>query len=208
MNLAEHMAAAGGYLDPQRDDPRIFFADDAPPDQNFMDWHAGVRRAFAGADAGPWFAFCYAGACAFSLLAADKLGVQSPYWATFTVIMVMRHEGTVSLKLVILYMLGTLAGVPVAGALAEIASGHPMALVALATLAAACGRLGFALNAAAGYLAFTVFLVVIIELIRDSAVPPSALVLTRLYDVGVGCVIALVGTLVAGRGRLGRESAT
>ncbi|MBZ0295295.1 MAG: hypothetical protein K8L99_22225 [Anaerolineae bacterium] len=32
MNLAEHMAAAGGYLDPQRDDPRIFFADDAPPD--------------------------------------------------------------------------------------------------------------------------------------------------------------------------------
>ena len=32
MNLAEHIAVAGGYLDPQRDDPRIFFADDAPPD--------------------------------------------------------------------------------------------------------------------------------------------------------------------------------
>ena len=32
MNLAEHMAVAGGYLDPQRDDPRIFFEDDAPPD--------------------------------------------------------------------------------------------------------------------------------------------------------------------------------
>ena len=32
MNLAERMAVAGGYLDPQRDDSRIFFEDDAPPD--------------------------------------------------------------------------------------------------------------------------------------------------------------------------------
>jgi hypothetical protein len=32
INLAEHMAVAGGYLDPQRDDPRIFFDDSAPPD--------------------------------------------------------------------------------------------------------------------------------------------------------------------------------
>lgn len=32
MNLAERMAIAGGYLDPQRADPRIFFEDDAPDD--------------------------------------------------------------------------------------------------------------------------------------------------------------------------------
>lgn len=32
MNLAENMAVAGGYLDPERDDPRIFFEDDAPAD--------------------------------------------------------------------------------------------------------------------------------------------------------------------------------
>ncbi|QPC83058.1 hypothetical protein G4Y79_01390 [Phototrophicus methaneseepsis] len=32
LNLAESMAVAGGYLDPERDDPRIFFEDDAPPD--------------------------------------------------------------------------------------------------------------------------------------------------------------------------------
>ncbi|MEQ8672774.1 MAG: hypothetical protein RLP44_11885 [Aggregatilineales bacterium] len=32
MNLAESMAVEGGYLDPERDDPRIFFEDDAPPD--------------------------------------------------------------------------------------------------------------------------------------------------------------------------------
>lgn len=32
MNLAENMAVAAGFLDPNRDDPRIFFADDAPTD--------------------------------------------------------------------------------------------------------------------------------------------------------------------------------
>ncbi|QPC81706.1 hypothetical protein G4Y79_18725 [Phototrophicus methaneseepsis] len=32
LNLAETMAVAGGYLDPERDDSRIFFEDDAPPD--------------------------------------------------------------------------------------------------------------------------------------------------------------------------------
>lgn len=32
MNLAEAMAVAGGYLDPERDDPRIFFEGDAPTD--------------------------------------------------------------------------------------------------------------------------------------------------------------------------------
>jgi len=32
MNMGETMAEAGGYLDPNRDDPRIFFEDDAPDD--------------------------------------------------------------------------------------------------------------------------------------------------------------------------------
>jgi len=32
LNLAEGMAVVGGYLDPERDDPRIFFEDDAPSD--------------------------------------------------------------------------------------------------------------------------------------------------------------------------------
>jgi hypothetical protein len=32
LNQAEHIAVDGGYLDPNRDDPRVFFEDDAPPD--------------------------------------------------------------------------------------------------------------------------------------------------------------------------------
>jgi hypothetical protein len=174
---------------------------EVPPDENFVDWRIGIRRAFAGADAGAWFAFCYACACAIALLAADRLGLNSPYWATFTVVMVMRREGMVSLRLVLLYMAGTLAGVPAAALLAHIAAGNPLAHVALATCAAASGRLGFALNPALGYLAFTVFLIMVVELARGGTVPPLALVAARLYDVGVGCIIALVATLIATRGR-------
>lgn len=171
---------------------------DTPPDEKFMDWTAGAKRALAGSDAGLWFAICYAGACAFSLFAAEQLGVKNPYWATFAVIAVMRPEGLVSLRLVIHYMVGTTAGVPSASVLAQASSDYELAHIALAAIAAAFGRLGFALNAALGYLAFTVFLILIVELARDSPVPPSALVLTRLYDVSVGCIIALAGTLIAG----------
>ena len=167
------------------------------PDENFMDWAAGVHRAIAGTGAGFWFAVCFAGACAFSLFAAKQLGVQNPYWATFTVVVVMRREGMVSLKLASLYMLGTIAGVPCATILAQFSIGYPLVQIALATLAAAFVRLGFALNAALGYLGFTVFVVLLVELARESAVPPTELVLTRLYDVGVGCAIALVATLIA-----------
>jgi uncharacterized membrane protein YccC len=136
-----------------------------------------------------------------SRCAADRLGLNSPYWATFTVVMVMRREGMVSLRLVLLYMAGTLAGVPAAALLAHIAAGNPLAHVALATCAAASGRLGFALNPALGYLAFTVFLIMVVELARGGTVPPLALVAARLYDVGVGCIIAVVATLLAARGR-------
>ena len=174
---------------------------DVPPDHDYIDWRVGIRRAFEGADAGPWFALCYAGGCAVSLLAADSLGLHSPYWATFAVIMVMRREGMVSFRLVMLYMLGTLAGVPAAALLALLTTGDPLGHAAFATLAAAFGRLGFALNPALGYLAFTVFLIMVSELARGGAVPAWSLVVTRAYDVAVGCGIALIATLLASLGR-------
>ncbi len=174
---------------------------DIPPDKDYIDWRVGVRRAFAGTGAGAWFAFCYAGACAVSLLAADVIGLHSPYWATFVVIMTMRREGMASLRLVLLYMLGTLAGVPAAALLATLTAGAPLGHATFATLAAALGRLGFALNPALGYLAFTVFLIMVVEIILGSDAAPWSLVQTRLYDVGVGCVIALLGILLASIGR-------
>ena len=184
----------------------MWLMDDVRPDENFMDWRAGVRRAIAGADAGLWFAFCYAGACALSLLVAKQLGLDNPYWATFTVIVLMRREGVASLNLVILCLSGTIAGVPTAALLAQLSNGYPLVQIALAATAAALVRLGLALNAGLGYLAFTVFVVLIVEFARESSMAPGALVLTRLYDVGVGCVIVLVATVIAGLKNWRRQS--
>ena len=44
-----------------------------PSADNVMDWRAGVRRAFAGADAGVRYTLCYGAAAAASLFAASLL---------------------------------------------------------------------------------------------------------------------------------------
>ena len=94
-----------------------------PADQANMDWRAGLRRALAGADAGPRFAIVVALTAALALFAATHLGVTRAYWATLTVILVMRREGMVSLKLTLQYLAGTLLGIPLATLLWHAAGG-------------------------------------------------------------------------------------
>jgi hypothetical protein len=169
---------------------------DLPPAENLMDWRAALHRALAGTGAGPWFAICFAAACAIALLAAEQLGVSRPYWATITVMMVMRREGLESLGLVVQYMVGTLGGIVAAAAIVG-AVEPPLALALVATASAACVRPGFALNPGLGFTAFTVFLVVAADLALHSSAMPVHLLSTRLYDVTVGCALALAGTLAA-----------
>ncbi len=165
------------------------------PDENFMDWRTGVRRAFAGAGTGPWFAICFAAACAVALFVAQSLGVQSPYWACYAVIATMRREGMVSRKLMLQYIIGTVVGIPIAAFLGQVA-GTPLTMALIATLAAASGRLGFMLNPALGYLSFIIFLVMLVEIARHGT-PPVDVVIARAFDVAVGCAIAFVATQVA-----------
>lgn len=167
-----------------------------PPQENPMDWRAGIRRALTGADAGPWFAVCVGIAAAVALVAAESLGVQRPYWATITVMMVMRREGLESLKLVAHYMAGTLAGIALAAAVGA-AVQPPLALGLIATAFAASARLGFALNPALGFAGFTAFFMIAIDLALASSGAPPHLLSARLYDVAVGCALALAGTLAA-----------
>ena len=155
----------------------------------------GVRRAFAGADTGPWFAICFAAACAVALFIAQSLGVQSPYWACYAVIATMRREGMVSRKLMLQYIIGTIAGIPIAAFLGVMAD-TPGVRASIATLAGASGRLGFMLNPAIGYLSFIVFLVMLVEIARQGT-PPADVVMARAFDVAVGCAIAFVATQVA-----------
>lgn len=165
-----------------------------PAAHNAMDWRAGLRLALAGANAGPWFAICYAAACAIALFAAGELGVARPYWATVTVMMVMRREGLMSLELVIHYMAGTLAGILAAAAL-HWAFPAPFTLALLATAFAAFARFGMALNPGLGFTAFTVFFVLAVDLAVAGSGLAAHILSTRFYDVAVGCAIALAGTL-------------
>jgi hypothetical protein len=166
-----------------------------PPQENVMDWRAGVRRAFRGAGAGICFACCYAGAAAVALFAASALGMSDPYWATFVVLMVVRPEGVVSLELTIQYALGTIFGV-IAGAAILHFVHEPVALAILATLAATFARVGFSINPCLGFMSFTMFLPFGMHLSATSAIPPH-LFETRVYDVAIGCALALAATLLA-----------
>jgi hypothetical protein len=167
-----------------------------PPTDNAMDWRAGVQRAFAGADAGMRYTVCYGAAAATALFAASMLGVSDAYWATLVVLMVMRREGTVSFDLTIQYAAGTLLGVLVAGMLLRWIE-PVLALALLATLATAFARIGFVVNPTFGFMAFTMYLLFVVQLIELSAGITPHLLSTRIYDVGVGCLLAMAGTLAA-----------
>jgi hypothetical protein len=176
-----------------------WLVDPPAPDTNFMDWRSGLRRALAGADAGSRFAIFFAAAAGVAFFAAASLGVTYPYWATLTVITVMRREGMVSLSLVLHYMVGTLLGIAVAAAFSHVLQA-PLALAAVAAAAAGFARIGQAMNPALGFTAFTVFLMLVVDLALAARGAPPHLMSTRLYDVGVGCVIVLVATVLAAGG--------
>ncbi len=176
-----------------------------PADQNVMDWRAGVRRAFDGVDAGARYTLCYAGAAATALFAASWLGVNDPYWATLCVLMVMRREGTASILLAVHYAVGTMVGVIVAALILHVVK-IPLALAAIATLVAAMARVGFALNPALGFMAFTMFLLTVVQLIGISTGVIPHLLHARVYDVAVGCLLALAGTVAATYPRLAPRS--
>jgi uncharacterized membrane protein YccC len=173
-----------------------------PSDHNIMDWRAGVRRACHGADAGIRFTACYAAAAAVALFAASALHIHDSFWATLVVLMVMRREGIASLELTIHYAAGTIIGVLLGAAILHLGE-SAITLAVLATLVAASARVGMALNPTLGFIAFTMFLLFAVDAILASGgISVPHLLETRLYDVTVGCVIALVGTLAATYPRL------
>jgi Fusaric acid resistance protein-like len=168
-----------------------------PAGENLIDWREGVRRAFAGSDAGVAFTLSYGAAAATALFAANALGVKESFWATLVVLMVMRREGVASLELTIHYALGTIAGVIAGGLLLQIVH-QPLTLALLAICVIAPVRIGFAVNPSLGYMSFTMFLLLVTCATesRTHALMPH-LLQTRIYDVTVGCLLALAGTVAA-----------
>jgi uncharacterized membrane protein YccC len=131
------------------------------------------------------------------LFAASSLGVYDSFWAALVALMVMRREGIASLELTIHYAVGTIVGV-LSGAAILLLGENALTLAVLATLVAASARVGTAINPALGFMAFTMFLLFAVHAIlaSDGGSAPHLLE-ARLYDVTVGCIIALVGTLAA-----------
>jgi hypothetical protein len=170
------------------------------PDQNYMDWRHGLHRALAGTGAGPRYALAYGAMTALALLAAGHLGVTRPYWAALTVVLVMRPEGTESLRLLMQYSLGTLIGVALAAATAPHVE-DPVALAVIATLAAASARLGLAVQPLLGFTAMNLYFMIAIDTALRLTGGAPHLLGSRLYDVLVGCLFALAGTLLASRGQ-------
>jgi uncharacterized membrane protein YccC len=168
-----------------------------PSDENILDWRLGVWRACRGTDAGIRFTVCYGTAAAVALFAASSLHINDAFWASLVVIMVMRREGISSLELAIHYAVGTIIGVVLGAAILQLGQ-SAIVLAVLATLVAAFARVGMAINPALGFMAFTMFLLFAAHAILagDGGSAPHLLE-TRLYDVTVGCIIALVGTLAA-----------
>lgn len=169
-----------------------------PPQVDVMDWRAGIRRALAGEGSGARFAACYALSVAAALLAADLMHVNEPYWAAMVVIAVMRREGRVSLRINAQYMAGTLAGVAIAALVAHVFSG-PVALIGIGCVFAALARPGLALHPTVGFAGFTVFFVLLIDVGLKALGLGGNVFTARIYDTLVGCGLAAVGTLIAGR---------
>lgn len=165
-------------------------------DEALQDWRTTIARTFEFERPDLRFAIAIALAAAIALFAADVLQLRRPYWATITLLMVMRREGTESLRLTLHYVTGTLAGLFIAAVVTHFVHALPW-LVAIAVAVAAVTRIALAINPALGFASFTVFLLLLVDAGQPSQAAIAALWWTRMYDVGVGCALSLLGTLLA-----------
>jgi uncharacterized membrane protein YccC len=110
----------------------------------------------------------------------------------------MRREGTESLRLTLHYAVGTVAGVALAAGLTQVIS-EPLALATIAVLCAAVTRIALAANPSLGFTMFSLFLLLLVDIALPSHAYSTTLWPTRLYDVGVGCLLSIIGTLLATR---------
>jgi hypothetical protein len=165
-------------------------------DTEMLDWRTHLWPALRSARSGWRFALCAALTALAAVLLGERLHLNHAYWATLTVVMVMQREGLVSLRLLLHTIAGTLLGVVGADLLWHLC-GTPLTVALATTLAAALTRLGFAHSPALGVAGFTAFVVLVIDLGQRPFADPASLLWARLVDVGLGALLALLGTLLA-----------
>lgn len=159
-------------------------------------WRAGLARFRAGQAASFRFAICYAVTTTLALAWAEKFSAQRAGWVAITTILVMRPDGSESLKLIMQRMLGTLLGVSIAGALFRWINSEWALLVGVWVMAALV-PVGSAKHRWLGIGAATALVMVLIDLGLFNDGGARQLLIVRIIDTVMGCVLALIGTLIA-----------
>jgi uncharacterized membrane protein YccC len=125
-------------------------------------------------------------------LAGVWLGLGHPYWATLTILVVLRSEMEPSADLITDRVLGTLLGVAVVALLVTAAPGQGP-LFAGMIVAAALRWPAFRFHVALGTAAITVFVLLLGELLAASPRAANHLLQDRLLATMVGCCFAMAG---------------
>jgi len=160
-------------------------------------WSDGVRLLLSGKSvAGLRFAACYTAVAVVAVTATQALGVHRGFWVTITVLLVMRPDGPKSLEFILQRLVGTAGGIAVAAMVVEF--GHnAWVLLAWSLLFAFFAPVGLKRNYALGVGLITAMVMVLLDLALLHQGGDRPLLWVRLVDTGIGCILALCGTVAA-----------
>jgi uncharacterized membrane protein YccC len=138
------------------------------------------------------FALCAGLSITAANLAGAWLGLGHPYWATLTILVVLRSEIEPSANVIIDRVLGTLIGVSAVALLVTAAPGRGPLLVGM-IVAAALRWPAFRMHVALGTAAITIFVLLLGELLAASPRAATHVLQDRLLATMVGCCFAMAG---------------
>ena len=138
------------------------------------------------------FALCAGLSITAANLAGAGLGLGHPYWATLTILVMLRSEIEPSANVIIDRVLGTLIGVSAVALLVTAAPGRGPLLVGM-IVAAALRWPAFRMHVALGTAAITIFVLLLGELLAASPRAATHVLQDRLLATMVGCCFAMAG---------------
>jgi hypothetical protein len=138
------------------------------------------------------FALCAGVTIVAASLAGAWLNVGHPYWATLTILVVLRSELASSADLMTDRVLGTLMGVTAVALLIATMPGQKPILVSM-VVAAALRWPAFRVHVALGTAAITAFVLLLSELLATTPQAAIHLLQDRLLATMVGCCFAMAG---------------
>jgi uncharacterized membrane protein YccC len=169
-------------------------------------WSEGLRLVLAGRSvAGLRFTLTYTAVAVTAVTATQALGLQRGFWVTITALLVMRPDGPKSLELALQRFIGTTGGIALA-ALVVLFDSRAWVLIGWALLFAFFAPIGLKRNYALGVGLITAFVMVLLDLALLHQGGDRPLLWVRLVDTGLGCILALCGTVIAYPGALRRRS--